>query len=221
MDKEKNNTNKPESSNLEQLYKQIEHPIVDAQDKDKDRDKDKLALILDAAFHLFGTKGFYETKMAEIAGQAHIAKGTVYLYFSSKEALFKAMTIREFEICLANMRLSVQSHIRLDHNLNALAYQYLNYFYDRRAYTLVFFQAPTGDPELMQIMCKYIHECILIFTRVLTAGGIKEPELKAKAFIGILDMYKMDILFTKDFKREEMKRRAAFAANLFINGGLS
>jgi AcrR family transcriptional regulator len=41
--------------------------------------------ILDAALHLFLTKGFDETTVQGIARDAGVAIGTVYLYFSSKE----------------------------------------------------------------------------------------------------------------------------------------
>ncbi|MET3209221.1 UNVERIFIED_CONTAM: AcrR family transcriptional regulator [Paenibacillus sp. PvR008] len=55
---------------------------------------DKYEAILDAAYTIFGTKGFYESKISEIAEQAGVAKGTVYLYFKSKEQLFTAVTRR-------------------------------------------------------------------------------------------------------------------------------
>lgn len=58
---------------------------------------DKHAAILDAAYELFGSGGFYETKMSEVAERAGIAKGTVYLYFKSKEELFMAVTRRDCE----------------------------------------------------------------------------------------------------------------------------
>lgn len=47
--------------------------------------------ILDAALAAFAQKGFAATRMDDIARRAGISKGTVYLYFDSKEALFKAL----------------------------------------------------------------------------------------------------------------------------------
>lgn len=40
--------------------------------------------LLNAAFQLFTTKGFNNTSIADIVGQAGIAKGTFYLYFKDK-----------------------------------------------------------------------------------------------------------------------------------------
>jgi AcrR family transcriptional regulator len=50
--------------------------------------------ILEAALELFVDKGFTATRLNEVADRAGVSKGTVYLYFDSKEALFQAV-IRE------------------------------------------------------------------------------------------------------------------------------
>jgi len=47
--------------------------------------------ILDAALDVFSAKGFSAARPDEIAARAGISKGTLYLYFPSKEELFKAM----------------------------------------------------------------------------------------------------------------------------------
>ncbi|WP_282959135.1 TetR/AcrR family transcriptional regulator [Azoarcus sp. L1K30] len=44
-----------------------------------------------AALSLFVEKGFAATRLDEIAARAGVSKGTLYLYFDSKEALFKAV----------------------------------------------------------------------------------------------------------------------------------
>jgi len=45
--------------------------------------------ILDAALQLFTEKGFSATRMMDVAKSAGTSKGTLYLYFSNKEAIFK------------------------------------------------------------------------------------------------------------------------------------
>lgn len=44
-----------------------------------------------AALELFVEKGFAATRLDVVAGRAGVSKGTLYLYFDSKEALFKAV----------------------------------------------------------------------------------------------------------------------------------
>jgi AcrR family transcriptional regulator len=50
--------------------------------------------ILDAALKVFAEKGFAAARMEDIAREAGVTKGTIYLYFESKEAVFKAL-VRE------------------------------------------------------------------------------------------------------------------------------
>lgn len=50
--------------------------------------------LLDAALELFVEKGFAATRAEEVARLAGVSKGTLFLYFSSKEELFKAV-VRE------------------------------------------------------------------------------------------------------------------------------
>jgi len=50
--------------------------------------------ILEAALACFSEKGFAATRMEDIARRAGISKGTIYLYFESKEAVFKALAQR-------------------------------------------------------------------------------------------------------------------------------
>ena len=50
--------------------------------------------LLDAALTIFVEKGFAATRVEEVAAQAGVSKGTLFLYFPSKEELFKAV-VRE------------------------------------------------------------------------------------------------------------------------------
>ncbi|MBC7608770.1 MAG: TetR/AcrR family transcriptional regulator [Polaromonas sp.] len=50
--------------------------------------------LLDAALDLFVEKGFAATRAEEVAARAGVSKGTLFLYFQSKEDLFKAV-VRE------------------------------------------------------------------------------------------------------------------------------
>jgi AcrR family transcriptional regulator len=52
------------------------------------------AEIVAAALDVFVERGFATTKLEEVARRAGVTKGTVYLYFDNKEALFKAV-VRE------------------------------------------------------------------------------------------------------------------------------
>ena len=50
--------------------------------------------LLDAALDLFVEKGYAATRVEEVAARAGVSKGTLFLYFPSKQELFKAV-VRE------------------------------------------------------------------------------------------------------------------------------
>lgn len=60
-------------------------------DMPKQTSSDKRETIIDAAFDLFRHYGYRRTSMEDIARAAGVAKGTLYLYFASKEELFEAI----------------------------------------------------------------------------------------------------------------------------------
>ena len=47
--------------------------------------------LLEAALELFVEKGFAATRLEDVASRAGVSKGTLYLYFENKDALFKAV----------------------------------------------------------------------------------------------------------------------------------
>src|SRR6266480_19803 len=50
--------------------------------------------IISAALEVFSDRGFAATKLEDVARRAGVTKGTIYLYFENKEALFRAL-VRE------------------------------------------------------------------------------------------------------------------------------
>jgi AcrR family transcriptional regulator len=56
---------------------------------------DKRRQILDGARAVFLASGFDGASMGEIAKAAGVSKGTLYVYFDSKESLFEALTLEE------------------------------------------------------------------------------------------------------------------------------
>ena len=53
--------------------------------------------VLEAARRIFARLGYAATNVEEIAKEAGMAKGTVYLYFKSKEEVFAAVLARDLE----------------------------------------------------------------------------------------------------------------------------
>jgi AcrR family transcriptional regulator len=66
--------------------------------------------ILDAARKVFGDCGFARAKVDDVARVAGVSKGTLYLYFDSKETLFREMVRAKIVALLAKSETLVESH---------------------------------------------------------------------------------------------------------------
>jgi AcrR family transcriptional regulator len=85
--------------------------------------------ILDAALHLFRTKGFEETTMRDIASAAGVATGAAYYYYPSKDAIVLAFYQRSCVEMQSRIEEAVaQAPGNLEDRLKALIQEKLLYF---------------------------------------------------------------------------------------------
>jgi TetR/AcrR family fatty acid metabolism transcriptional regulator len=71
-------------------------------------DDAKRSSILQAAARLFASRQFHEVKLDDVALEAKVGKGTLYIYFRSKEALFSAIVDEAFARVVADIRASLE-----------------------------------------------------------------------------------------------------------------
>src|SRR5262245_33525603 len=63
--------------------------------------------ILEAAAVLFTWRGYFQSQVADVAKQAGVAAGTVYLYFKSKDDLLVSIFNRTMKDVMAEARASL------------------------------------------------------------------------------------------------------------------
>jgi AcrR family transcriptional regulator len=91
--------------------------------------KDKHEAILTAAFSLFGHYGYRRTSIDDIAQEANIAKGTVYLYFKSKEDIFRALAQQLIDQMLASTE-TAQATTSITEQLRGMLDAKFGYFFE-------------------------------------------------------------------------------------------
>jgi len=64
---------------------------AEAAGKRRERNDTRPQEIVDAAFEEFAAKGYAATRLEDVAARAKVSKGLPYLYFKTKEELFKAV----------------------------------------------------------------------------------------------------------------------------------
>ncbi len=67
------------------------HPSTSTSHRREREREQRRALILGAAERIFACAGFHDASVEQIAAEAELATGTIYLYFINKEALYAAV----------------------------------------------------------------------------------------------------------------------------------
>jgi len=74
------------------------------------RPEDRPDEILTAATAVFGEQGFARARLEDVAKRAGVSKGTLYLYFESKETLFREMVRRNVVAVVAEAEEKYAQH---------------------------------------------------------------------------------------------------------------
>lgn len=70
----------------------------------KSKSNEKYYRIINAATKIFAKKGFFQTKVSEIAKEAKVADGTIYLYFENKDSILISLFEEQMKRVLDDMR---------------------------------------------------------------------------------------------------------------------
>jgi TetR/AcrR family fatty acid metabolism transcriptional regulator len=94
----------------------------------RSRVKDKYPSILNAAVKIFAHKGFFQAKVSEIAREAGVADGTVYLYFKGKDDLLISIFKEKMREILTRFRSAIAQEKDARSRLNRLIQMHLAEF---------------------------------------------------------------------------------------------
>jgi len=75
----------------------------------KGKKNKKYFRIIEAATRMFAQKGFFNTKVSEIANEAGVADGTIYIYFENKDDILISLFEEQMQTVLDNMVTQLES----------------------------------------------------------------------------------------------------------------
>jgi TetR/AcrR family fatty acid metabolism transcriptional regulator len=102
------------------------------------RSADKYQRILDAAVAVFAEKGFFVSRISDIADRADVADGTVYLYFKNKDEILAAAINTAFDGFMRTARTELERLPTPCDRLRRLAYLHLEALGANRNMAVVF-----------------------------------------------------------------------------------
>lgn len=92
----------------------------------RNRSPDKYHRIIMAATRVFAQKGFFQARISDIAKEAGVADGTVYIYFESKDAILIAIFEDQMKAVLENMVLQLSREADPVRKLETFAFTHLD-----------------------------------------------------------------------------------------------
>jgi TetR/AcrR family transcriptional regulator, fatty acid metabolism regulator protein len=184
--------------------------------------------ILDAAIKVFAAEGFYNAKVSQIAHEAGVADGTIYLYFKSKDDLLINLFEDRMEMVNANLREAIETESTAEARLRRIVKLHLELVEQNRD------MAEVISVELRQsskFIREYSNPKFAEFLRTI-AGAVVEgqrtgelrtgidPYVFARALFGALDEIALAWLVKHPGSKAsiELPRAAEQLGDLFIDG---
>jgi TetR/AcrR family fatty acid metabolism transcriptional regulator len=188
---------------------------------------DKREAILRAAISVFANKGFFNSKVADVAKAAGVADGTVYLYFKNKDDILHSIFDRAMEEFIADGRRELADLDEPAERLRRIAELHLERLSADRDMAIVFQVELRGSIKFMrEFSSAGFAEYLDIIRGTIEDGqtrGVFRADLKAivcaKMLYGALDeMVTNWILSNRSYPLEPM---AGEVLKVFFGGLLS
>lgn len=185
---------------------------------------DKHEAILRAAIKTFAKKGYFNSKVADIAAEAGIADGTVYLYFKSKEEVLHSIFDRAMEEFIEEGKKEIAQISDVREKLLKIAQLHMEKLSEDRDLAVVFQVELRGSTKFMEAFSVTGFASYLDIIRKTIEEGQKQgafrSELKAvvvaKMFYGALDEMVTNWILSK--KPYALKPMAAEVVDVFLGG---
>lgn len=182
-------------------------------------------MILNAAKHVFAMEGFYNSKVSEIAREAHVADGTIYLYFKNKDDILISLFEEELNRIMINVKSKIEHIEDPREKIIVFCDNHLNMVESDRALAEVI------QVELRQsnkFMREYKNKHFLAYLNIIAdivAQGQEQgifrtdvrPDICARMIFGSLDELST-YLVTARRKRFDVHEVAIMVGNSFLNG---
>src|SRR5258708_3216022 len=151
---------------------------------------DKREAILRAATRVFARSGYFNSKVADIAREAGVADGTVYLYFKSKEEILHSIFDRTVEEAVAEGRKQVEATADPREKLRRIAMLHLERLGADRDLAIAFQVELRGSTKFMEeFSAAGFAEYLGLLRATIEEGqgaGLFRPELNAKVVAKVL-----------------------------------
>ncbi len=186
---------------------------------------DKHDKIIKAAIRVFAKKGFFNSRISEIAKEANVADGTIYLYFNNKYDILITIFEEEIGKIIAKVKQEIAQIEDPRKKLERFAYLHLRLVEDNRDLAEVIqVELRQSSKFMKEYRNKKFAEYLNIISQIVRQGqnqGIFRqdvmPGIFKRAFFGALDeMSRFWVLSPR--KKYRVSTAAKQISRFFLNG---
>jgi len=180
--------------------------------------------ILDAARKCFIEKGYFPTRMEDVAKVSGLSKGGIYFHFEGKRQIFEALVRQEYEDSAKFLRGMSVKPVSYQEMFASLARHYLDFFSSRPDYPRFFMvmgEMAGRDESVREMLAALQEEYTQVVSRIIQqgidAGALKpvDPEAAATLLKGIIDAMEGYFAIGVDM---EVERIMATGMEMIMNG---
>lgn len=177
-----------------------------------------------AAIRVFARNGYFNAKVADVASEAGVADGTVYLYFKSKDDILHSIFDTSMEKAIAEARRLIQDVDDPSEKLRRIATMHLERLGADRDLAIVFQVELRGSTKFMEEFsatgfAEYLNLLRTTFEEGQRAGVFRR-ELNAtvvsKVLYGALDEMATNWIISK--RRYQLAPMAELVLDVFLSG---
>jgi TetR/AcrR family fatty acid metabolism transcriptional regulator len=188
------------------------------------KDQDKRRRILEAAVSVFARKGYFASRVSDVAKKAGVADGTIYLYFRGKEDILVRLFDEVMSEHVSKAREAVHALSSAPDRLLAIAERHLAVLGENRDLAAVFQVELRQSTRFMErFTASWLRDYFELLDEVFEQGqrdGTLRPEVNrkvaAKMLFGALDETVTSWLLSE--KKYRLEDLAAPVVDLFLRG---
>lgn len=149
---------------------------------------EKYQNILNSAGAVFAEHGFYKATISQIAAQAGVADGTLYLYFKNKDDILYQFIQYKTELVFRKMRSAVEKGKNAEEKLRLLIRCHLEEFQNDRPMAVIF-QSEVRYLRDIQSQIKDISKMYLDLLSDIIEQGQIEGIMRQDLFVGLVKRF--------------------------------
>jgi TetR/AcrR family fatty acid metabolism transcriptional regulator len=189
------------------------------------KDKEKYTRIIAAATKVFARKGFYKAKVSDIAHEAGVADGTIYIYFNHKDDILISLFEEKMQEVLDNMEKQINSETDPFAKIEKFAFLHLRLIQDNKDMAeIIQVELRQSDKFMKDYHNEKFTQYLDLIGTIIQEGKQKGlfredviPGIAKRAFFGALDEMSRFWVLSKRH-RYDIQTAAKQISSYFIDG---